>query len=293
MTAKNKVPVSVIVVNYKTPDLTTKALLALFASSVEPMQVILVDNNSGDGLLDRVKKEFPQVRLIANSDNVGFAKANNQAIRTVVNQPYVWLLNSDTETGEKSLEQLVAFMESHKDVGALSPQLVYPTREWQSVGGFFPSISNVFLYLIPLTFLFPKVLRRKLKSIALFPQALPKEGRELDYATGAAGLLRSEALKKVGLLGEEYFMYFEETDLCWQMKKGGWKVMAVDTDPVMHVYGGSFKTKYDPRRLGLFLNSLKTFIRKNYSGWKKPVMLAEIAVLGPLSLLLKRLKALV
>ncbi len=293
MNENNKAPVSVVIVNYKTPELTKKALQALFASSVTPAQVILVDNKSDDGLFDVVRSEFPTVHCIANDTNVGFAKANNLAIRTIANQPYVWLLNSDTETGKNSLEQLVSYMEKHKEVGALSPQLVYPTREWQSVGGYFPSISNVFFYLIPLTYFLPKKFRYKLKSIALFPQPIQKDGVELDYATGAAGLLRTEALKEVGLLGEEYFMYFEETDLCWRMKHAGWKVVAIDTDPVMHVYGGSFKTKYDVRRLKLFQESLKIFIKKNYSGSKKIVMLAEIFLFGSLSLMLKRIKALV
>ncbi|HSR89206.1 MAG TPA: glycosyltransferase family 2 protein [Candidatus Udaeobacter sp.] len=291
---ENKIiPVAVIIVNYKTEVLTRRALLALFSSSVQPQEVILVDNNSEDNIASIVKQEFPQVKIIANKENLGFAKANNQAIRQFVTQPYVWLLNSDTETGEKSLEELYDFMVANPKVAALGPQLVYPTRELQPVGGYFPSIANVFMYLIPFVIFLPKFLRRKLKTIVIFPQLLPKESREIDYVTGAAMFLRKEALDKVGLLCEDYFMYFEETDLCLRLKQAGWEIKVVDTDPVMHVYGGSFKTKYDPKRLKIFLTSLKLFVEKNCTGFKKIMILAEIIILGPVSLLLKRFKSFV
>ncbi len=287
---KRIVPVMVILVNYKTPELTRRALLALFNSSVQPAEVILVDNNSQDNTIELVRQEFSQVKIIANTENLGFAKANNQAIRQFSAQPYVWLLNSDTETGEKSLEQLFGFMEAHPKVGALGPQLVYPTRELQATGGYFPSPSNVFTYLIPFTVLLPKFIRRKLKSLVIFPQPLPDAGRDIEYVTGAALLLRKEALIQVGLLSEDYFMYFEETDLCLRLKRAGWEVKVINTDPVMHVYGGSFKTKYDPERLKIFLTSLTLFVKKNCIGFKKIIILTEIIILGRVSFLLKRLK---
>ena len=290
---KKIVSITVIIVNYKTPVLTRRTLLALFNSSVQPAEVILVDNNSEDSTVALVKQEFPQVKIIENTENFGFAKANNQAIRQFSTQPYIWLLNSDTETGQKSLEQLLDFMMAHPKVGALGPQLVYPNREWQSVGGYFPSVSNVFTYLIPFTVLLPKLIRRKLKSLVIYPQALSKEGIEIEYVTGAALFLRKSALDEVGLLCEDYFMYFEETDLCLRLKRAGWEIKAIDTDPVMHVYGGSFKTKYDPKRLKIFLTSLALFVNKNCVGFKKNLILAEIIIIGPLSLLLKRFKSLV
>lgn len=288
---KKIVPVTVVIINYKTPALTRQTLLALFNSSVQPAEVVLVDNNSQDNTVAIVKQEFPQVQIIINKENLGFAKANNQAVKQFSTQPYIWLLNSDTETGKKSLEELFDFMAAHPKVGALGPQLVYPTRELQSVGGYFPSISNVFMYLVPFTVFLPKFIRRKLKSLVIYPQALPGEGREIEYVTGAALLLRKEALDRVGLLCEDYFMYFEETDLCLRLKRAGWEVKVIDTDPVMHVYGGSFKTKYDPRRLKIFLSSLTLFVKKNCVGFKKEVILTEIALLGPISLLLKRFKS--
>jgi len=283
-------PVSVVIVHYKTLDLTRKALLALFASISLPEQVIVVDNNSEDGIDIMIKKEFPEVLIIVSKENLGFAKGNNLALRQCAKSKYVWLLNSDTETGKKTLFELCSFLDSHNKVGAVGPSLAYPDGSMQSPGGYFPSGCNVLRYLLPIGYLFPILWRQRLKDMALYPQILPPEGLELDYATGAALMVRQEVLKDVGLLPEDYFMYFEETDLCFRMKRKGWKVMALKTEPVMHVYGGSFKTKYDPRRLKIFLDSLKLFVHKNYIGLKKFIILSEVFIFGRFSVWLKGIK---
>jgi len=286
----NKIPVSAIIVSFNTRELTRKALLSLRRSDAQPAQIIVVDNDSSDDSMQMIKAEFPEVILIESKENLGFAKANNLAIKEAADQPYIWLLNSDAEAGKNTLGELHEYMRYNNDVGALSPQLVYPDGKLQSFGGFFPSCLNVFLYLLPLSYLLPKQTKRKLKTLAIYPQLIPERGIELDYATGAALFLRKKALDQVGLLGEDYFMYFEETDLCWRLKKSGWKVMAINTEPVTHVYGGSFKTRRDAKRLGLFLESLKIFIQKNYKGWMRYVILLEIVLLGRLSIVLKGLK---
>lgn len=285
----NRVPVSVIIVSFNTRDLTRKALMSLRGSAMQPAQIIVVDNNSSDDSVQMIKNEFKEVVLIENKENLGFAKANNLAIK-MVDQPYVWLLNSDAEAGKNTLGELYGCMEKNPKIGALSPQLVYPDGKLQSFGGFFPSCLNVFLYLLPALYFLPVSIKRKLKTLAIYPQPIPEKGIELDYATGAALFLRKEALDKAGLLGEDYFMYFEETDLCWRLKKTGWKIKAINTDPVMHVYGGSFKARNDAKRLGVFLESLKIFIQKNYEGWGKYVILLEIVLLGRVSILLKGIR---
>lgn len=290
---QQKVPVSVIIVSFNTKDLTKKALVALRNSSILPEQIIVADNNSEDGSAEMIKKEFPEAVLFESRGNLGFAKANNLAIKDLANQPYIWLLNSDTETGRSTLKELFEYMRDHYDVGALSPLLIYPDGKLQSVGGFFPNIYNVFLYTFPISYFLPLFLRKRLKTIALYPQSMPNTGMKLDYVTGAAMFLRKEALDSAGLLGEEYFMYFEEVDLCWRLKKAGWKVMAVNSDPVTHVYGGSFKTKYDRKRLKLFLESLMIFVRKNYKGIKKYIILLEVLLFARLSIALKNFKKII
>jgi GT2 family glycosyltransferase len=287
---KKIVPVTVVVVSFNTRELTRKAILALRDSVVLPEEIIVVDNNSTDGSKEMITEDFPEIRLVTNSENLGFARANNLAIGLAKEAKYVWLLNSDTEAGLKTLGELYDYMEANEKIGALEPQLVYPDSSGQSVGGFFPGILNVFLYLLPLFYFFPASFKRRLKSLALYPQELPVVGLELDYVTGAAMFLRKAALDQVGLLGEDYFMYFEETDLCWRLGRAGWQVRAIKTDPVMHVYGGSYKGRYDAKRLKIFLDSLKIFVKKYYSGPRKYIILAEVFLLGRLSLWIKQHK---
>lgn len=278
--------VTVIIVSFNTKELTRRALQALLVSSVTPDKVIVVDNNSADGSADMVAATFPTVQLIRNTHNVGFAKANNQAIQ-LATTPYVWLLNSDTETGRRSLEQLVTYMEAHPRVAALGPQLVYPDGSLQSVGGYFPTVTNVFHYLFSTKTFLPTALRRSLRSIALYPQPLPGEGTVVEYVTGSALLLRRAALQECGMLAEEYFMYFEEADLCLRLGQRGWQCAVVDTEPVMHVYGGSFASARSPRRLTLFLESLCIFARKNYTGLTRALILLQVVLFGRLSIFLK------
>jgi hypothetical protein len=287
---ESKLPVSVVISTYKTREVTLKALAALFATAPLPAQVILIDNCSNDGSVEVYKQAYPQVEYVVNEKDLGFAGSNNRAIRDFTTQPYIWLLNSDTETGQHSLEQLYQYMEVHPNVGAVGPQLIYPNGTLQSTGGYFPSPLNVFLYLFPISKFLPKSVKKKIKQIALFPQPIPEEGLELDYVTAAAVLLRKKALDEAGLLAEDFYMYFEETDLCLRLKKRGWKRTVISTEPVMHIYGGSFKTQFDKRRLKLTLQSLVLFIKKNYIGWRRYVMLFEIFLLGDFSLLVKRLK---
>ncbi len=289
MNGGNKTAVTVIIVSFNTVDLLQRTLVALSASTVTPREIIVVDNASIDGSGTMVKKNFPDVILIENKENVGFAKANNQGVRRSTT-PFVWLLNSDTETAPPVLEELLNFMETHPSVGACGPMLVYPDGKWQSVGGYFPRPLNVFLYLFPIWYFLPSSIKRKFHSLALYPQQIPSDGKEVEYVTGAALLLRRAALEEVGFLSEDYFMYFEETDLCWRLRARGWKCVVAPTTPLMHVYGGSFRGKYRPERLALFLKSLILFVNKHYSGFVRYIILAEIKFGGRLSIWLKQFR---
>ncbi len=290
--SEKKLPITVVISTYKTREVGLRALDALYKSTPLPEQVIVIDNDSQDGSVEAYRQAFPQATYVVNAKNLGFAGSNNRAMREYATQPYIWLLNSDTETGVHSLEQLHQYMVSNPKVASVGPQLVYPNGAYQSVGGYFPTPLNVFLYLFPVTKILPASIKRKLKQIALTPQSISEEGIKLDYVTGAAILLRKSALDEVGLLAEDFYMYFEETDLCLRLHRAGWECVVINTEPVMHVYGGSFKTAYDQRRLQIMLDSLVIFIKKNYSGWRRAVMLAEVALFGKLSLRIKQLKSL-
>lgn len=288
MTKNNILPVSVIIVNFNTKVLTESAISSVYNGTYLPKEIILVDNNSTEKGVDDIKKRFPEIILIKNSENIGYARANNMAIKEVSSQSYLWLLNSDTEIGSNTLKQLYDFMEGNHDVGIISPQLVYPNGEFQSVGGFFPSIINIVLHFIPVHKVLPVNIKKKFKLMGVLGQQI--DGKFiLDYVTGAALFLRMSITEKTGLLVEDFFMYFEETDLCWRVKKMGFKIYAINTSPVMHIHGASFKNKYDIKRLQLFNQSLIKFIHKNYKGIVKSIMLIELFLLGGISIRIKSL----
>jgi len=286
MLSNNILPVSVIIINFNTKELTENAISSIYKGTFLPKEIIVVDNGSVEKGIDDLKQKFPEITLIKNIDNVGFARANNMAISNVSTQPYVWLVNSDTEIGDNTLKQLYDFMEENTDTAIVSPQLIYPNGKLQSTGGFFPSIANIFNHFIPLYKILPLNIKHQIRLMGVSGREI-REKLALDYVTGAALFLRKSVVAQVGLLGDDYFMYFEETDLCWRVKNMGFKIYAINTSPVMHIHGASFKNKYDIKRLRLFNQSLARFILNNYKGLKKAIMLIEVYILGEFSIIVK------
>lgn len=279
--------VTVIIVSYNTRVLTCNALRSLYQSSVLPDQIIVIDNASIDGTVEAIEKDFPAVEVIKNKINRGFAAANNQGIEKAQGT-FIWLLNSDAEVGNKSLEQLISYMRQNTDVGVSSPYLVYPNKKPQSVGGFFPSFFNILMWFFPLYILLPARICKKMRLLAIPPISLDKTAIELDYVTGAAFFARRSALASTGPLSERFFMYFEETDLCFRLKQEGWRICAVSADPVMHIGGGSFSHKRDIRRLLLFIKSMRIFIAMHYRLVKRWILFVEIAICFVPGILLKK-----
>lgn len=282
-------PVAAIIVTYNTRTLTLAAINALLRSSVLPERIIVVDNASTDGTFEAIQARYLTVECIRFSTNEGFAKANNYALSLLTTETYAWLVNSDTEVHKDTLGVLYAYAEAHPNVGMVGPTMVYPDGSLQSVGGYFPSVINVFRYLVPFGVIFPPRIRGTFHDIALFPQPIFGE-KKVDYVTGAACLLRRSALEKAGVLGEQYFMYFEETDLAWRLKKQGYVVLALRTPPVMHVYGGSYKRAHDKKRLEQFLESLVVFVKTNYTGVRRIAILFLVRLFGSFSIMLRSLK---
>jgi hypothetical protein len=233
--------ISVIIVNWNTQELLLKVL-----ESVErvgknlKMELFVVDNGSSDQSVEMVKSKFPWARLIENSENLGFARANNQALREVSGR-YALLLNSDTVLKDKSLEELINFMDKNRDVGIVGGQLLEGNGKKGNSFENFPSLA---------TELFNKSLLKM-----LFPKRYPGRRNEytspidVDSIIGACMMVRKKAIDEVGMLDEDYFFFLEETDWCFRMKKGGWKVCHVPTAEIFHLRGGSVKNKQAMARI--------------------------------------------
>jgi GT2 family glycosyltransferase len=220
------------------------------------VEVAVIDNASADGTAAMVRERFPWVRLIENSDNVGFAGANNQGIRQARGR-YVLLLNSDTEVQEGALETLVAFMDEHDRAGASGARLLNTDGSLQPSAHPMLTPNREFWRLLFLEPLLPRATYR----MAGWDESLP---RRVEVIKGACLLLRREALKQVGLLDDSYFMYTEEVDLCYRLAQAGWELWWVPAAKVVHHGEASSKQVREEMYIQLYRSKVQFF--RKFSG---------------------------
>ncbi|MBN1484709.1 MAG: glycosyltransferase family 2 protein [Chloroflexia bacterium] len=250
----------VIVVSYNTADLLRDCLLSLQRCSL-PLHIVVVDNASSDGSAAMVRSNFPLVRVIANTENRGFAAATNQGLRALpAGTDYALLLNPDSTVRPGALETLVDFMQRHPRVGAAGPRLLNPDGSLQENAFTFPTLLMGFLDFFPLH---GRIYHSRLNG-RYYPQMRGQRPFPIDHPLGACLLLRSSALDQVGLLDEGYFIYVEEVDLCYRLKQAGWQVYHVPGAQVVH-HGGQ-STRQIPNRMFIELHRSRwRFFRRYYS----------------------------
>lgn len=231
------VDLSVALVSYNTRELMQQALRTVIeASAGLQVEITVVDNASGDGSADMVEAEFPQVKLIRNSDNVGFAVANNAAFRSGHGR-YVMLLNTDTIIRPDTLRCLVEFLDNHPETAAAGCKILNPdgTLQLESRRGF-PTPTAAFCKLTGLSRLFPRNPRLARYNLTFLD---PEEVSEVDALSGSCMMVRWEVIEEVGLLDETYFMYGEDLDWCYRMREAGWKIHYVPQTEIIHFRGES------------------------------------------------------
>jgi N-acetylglucosaminyl-diphospho-decaprenol L-rhamnosyltransferase len=248
------VELSLVIVSWNTRELLAQCLASIEAGPPGvPCEVWVVDNASTDGSAALVRERFPQVRLVENGSNVGFAPANNQAIRQARGR-YVVLLNSDTEVCEGALEALVAFMDLNPGAGGCGPRLL------NADGSLQPSCHPM---LTPWREFWRLLFLERLWSRATYRQEKwdPAVPRRVDVIKGACFLLRRAALEQVGPLDEQYFMYTEEVDLCYRLARLGWTLWWVPQAAVVHHGEASSKQVREDMYLQLYRSKIQ-FYRK-------------------------------
>ncbi|HZO88780.1 MAG TPA: glycosyltransferase family 2 protein [Chthonomonadaceae bacterium] len=243
---------SVVIVSYNTREMLRACLCALPAAAEGlEFETFVVDNASPDDSAGMVAAEFPQVHLIANTDNPGFARANNQALALSKGR-YVLALNPDTEAEPGSLTALVRFMEAHPEAGACGPKLLNSDGSLQHNGRRFPTPWREFLGVSGL---------RNLNRAA-FDRVL-EYGRdnfdvecEVDQVSGACLLVRRAVMEQVGMFDEDFFMFYEEIEWCWRIRRAGWKVYYVPQARVVHHWMGSVRQQSRAMTARLFRSQL-------------------------------------
>jgi len=252
--------VSIVIVNWKTPQLLAGCLDSILADSRQhEFEIWVVDNASGDHSVEMLQRSYGQVRVIANQSNVGFSRACNQVIPQT-NGAYVLLLNPDTVVGKDGVSTLADYLEAHPDCGAVGPKVLNPDGSLQlACRRSFPSPAASFYRLTYLSKLFPRHPEfAKYNLTYSDPDVL----LEVDALSGSCMMVRKEVIDKIGLLDEDIFMFGEDIDWCWRVKEAGWKVVYLPQAVVHHYHGASSRL----RRVGATINlhkGMEVFYRKH------------------------------
>lgn len=258
--------VSVVLVNYNTINVTRTALDHLFKSSHHLMtEVFIIDNASRDGSADALRQEYPNITLIENQTNVGFGRANNQAVPFVKGK-YVLLLNTDAFVAPDTIQKTYTFMETNPDTGILGVRLVGRDGVLQPSCRYFPTPWNIFINRIGLKRIF-----RIFKDVKMVDDMdwNHESVRQCDWVPGCYYMVRKEVIDQIGLFDPRYFLYFEEVDHCFAAKQAGWNVTYFPDTTVVHIGGES--AKYDnsissvsKQIVSLQIESELLYYRKNH-----------------------------
>jgi GT2 family glycosyltransferase len=254
---------SIVIVNYNVKHFLEQCLKSVYAAiSNMEAEIFVVDNNSVDGSVEMVANKFPQVNLIANQENVGFSKANNQAIEKSSGS-YVLLLNPDTIVPEDCFDKVVSFADQQDSFGACGIHMV------DGQGKFLPESKRglptpeVALYkMIGLNKVFPKSKKFGKYHLGYLPE---NETNEIEILSGAFMFIKKSVLKEVGLLDETFFMYGEDIDLSYRIIKAGYKNYYFADSSIIHYKGESTK-RLSTNYVRVFYNAMIIFAKKHYSG---------------------------
>ncbi len=268
---------SVIIVNYNTGHHLGDCLQALFDhTSDEPLEVIIVDNASTDGSIEPVQSAYPQVQLVTNNSNVGFASATNQGI-SLAHGNFILLLNPDTQIFPDTIKKTLAFLKQTPGAGIVGCRLLDEAREPYSSYRTFPTAWDYLFDSLFLTKLFPG---SRLFGRFYLTNKTFTEPTEVDVVQGALFLLKRELIDDIGLLDERFFMYAEERDYCIRAKAAGWKVFFFPGAEAVHIGGAS--TRHQAPEM--FIQQIKStvLIHRKHGSRGEAQLVKSILFLGVL-----------
>ena len=244
--------ISIIVVSFNTKDLLLDCLASVFETVKGiSFEVWVVDNNSTDGTVEATREKYPTIKIIKNTENLGFAAANNQAFRQM-NGDYALLLNTDTVLTNGAVKELFDFMEANPEAGMACGQLLNLDGSSQNSIANFPTALTLLLNETLLRILLPKKFPSKRRKYV--------SPLKIDSCIGACLTARKKAMDDIGLFDERYFFFFEETDWAYRMKRGGWTIYLVPTAKIFHAQGKTVGSNVDARIM--FYRSRYLFFKK-------------------------------
>ncbi len=255
---------SIIIVNFNTKEYLKYCLNSIseFTSDLN-YEIIVVDNASSDGSVEMLNDEFKKIKKIYNQTNVGFASANNQAIK-IAEGELILLLNSDTRILDNAIGKTMDFMNENPNASIVGCKLLNPDGTLQPSCRSFPTLWNLFT---ESTFLYKLFSKNKLFGKYYMSYFDHNSILQVDVVMGAFMMIRREVFKKIGYFDEAYFMYTEETDLCFRAKAHNYKIYFSPTAEIIH-YGGGSNDNNQQYFLNMHYSQLQ-FIRSNFHGINK------------------------
>lgn len=259
------IDVSIIIVSYNVSKFLRDCIASVKRETLCHYEMIVVDNASEDGSVGMIKKNYPDIKLIQNRRNIGFAAANNIGFREACGR-YVFMLNPDTLILDRAVDKLVHFMDEHPNVAACGPKNLNPDMTLQYNCHHFPTLSMALITHLQLHRFFPQ---KRYFGRGHMTYWTYDRIREVDWITGCSFLFRREIIDAVGNLDEDYFMYSEECDFCYRMKKRNLVTVFFPEASIVHFGGQSGKGQNFPyavinSSLGHLFLSRYLFFRKNY-----------------------------
>ena len=285
---------SVIIVNYNTIDLLDNCLASVFKATTPKggLEVVVVDNNSKDGSVAMVKKKYPQVKLVASKENLGFAKGNNVGVKKT-NSRYQLFLNSDTIINKDSLVKPLRYMQKHPKVGALTIKLILAdgTIDYDNHRGY-PTPWTSICHFTKISKLFPN--STLLNNYHLGRKNL-NNTHQIPIAAGSYLMMPTKLFKQVGQWCEDYFFYGEDIDLCHQVNQAGYKIIYYPQTTTLHLKGASSGLRKETKKIAKppketrikvaksSIDAMKIFYKKFYTN-QYPKLLTFL-VLGGITLM--------
>lgn len=255
--------VSVIIVSWNVQELLRACLESLFSQDIDgsSFEVIVVDSGSIDDSVEMIHKDFPEVNLVARTDNVGFPKGNNIGMN-LANGDYLLLLNPDAEVIGDAVNSMAKYLKDHPDVGIVGPGLINPDGTNQSSRRRFPSFATAVFE----STWFESWAPDSILNDYYMTDVPDTEQVDVDWLAGACLMTRREAIDDVGLMDEEYFMYSEELDWCRRFKDAGWRIVYFPNAQVKHHVGKSSEQAVVQRHINFQRAKLRYF-RKFHGPW--------------------------
>jgi hypothetical protein len=255
-----KIDVSIVIVNWNTRDILADCLRSVYEQASElSFEIIVVDNASSDGSQEMVTSQFGEVTLIKNTENAGFASANNQGMRIAAGR-YVLLLNSDTVVLDGAIEKVVAFADNVPDAAVVGCRVLNPDKTLQPTCFMYPSLLNMVLSCSYLYKLMPQSKFFGRERMTWWDR---EDSRQVDVVTGCFMLIRKIAIDRVGMMDERFLMYAEETDYCYRFKNSGWGIYFTPSSEIIHL-GGQSSRRVRKEMLSEVVVSILKFMKKHY-----------------------------